>query len=108
MRAFYKTLAVSHVADSDGSARRRSGGAERRLRSWLRHERKTVTMKHAAALHHSRAPRAAIDAATQAFAAPAALGFAVHFAPVPAVYAALAPVIEYMAPALALEDRHGP
>ena len=90
MRAFFKTLAVSHMADSDGSARRRSG----------------ATSPHAAALHHSRAPRAAIDAATQAFAAPAAPALAVHHAPVLAVYAAPAPVIEYMAPALALADRH--
>ena len=92
MRAFFKTPAVSHMADSDGSARRRSG----------------ATFPHAAALHHNRAPRAAIDAATQAFAAPAAAGFAVHFTPVLAVYAAPAPVIEYMAPALVLADRHGP
>ena len=92
MRAFFKTLAVSHMADSDGSARRRSG----------------ATSPHAAALHHNRASRAAIDAATQAFAVPASPALAVHFAPVPAVYAAPAPVIECMAPALALADRHGP
>ena len=90
-RFFFKTLAVSHMADSDGSARR-SG----------------ATSPHAAALHHNRAPRVAIDAATQAFAAPAAPDFDVQFAPVPAVYAAPAPVIEYMAPALELADRHGP
>ena len=39
------------MAERDvGSARRRR---ERRLRSWLRHERMTVRMKLAAALHHS-------------------------------------------------------
>ena len=37
----------AHVS---GSARRRR---ERRLRSWLRHERMTVRMELAAALHHS-------------------------------------------------------
>ena len=34
-----------------GSARRRR---ERRLRSWLRHERMTVAAELSAALHHSR------------------------------------------------------
>ena len=56
---------------------------------------------------YSRAPRTAIDAATQAFAAPAFPALAVHFAPVLADNAAPAPVIEYMAPALVLADRHG-
>ena len=77
---------------------------ERRLRSWLRHERLTVPMELAATLHHSRgvgpSPRAAIDDATPApvdeHIAPAP---AVHFAPAPAVYAAPAPVNEYVAPA---------
>ena len=31
-----------------------SGGGERRLRSWLRHERMTVAAELSAALHHSR------------------------------------------------------
>ena len=37
-----------------GAARRRSG---RRLHSWLRHERMTVRMELAAALHHSAGPQ---------------------------------------------------
>ena len=47
-----KTLTVGLLmAERDvGSARRRR---ERRLRSWLRHERMTVRMELAAALHHS-------------------------------------------------------
>ena len=46
------TLAVGLMADGEGtSAMRRR---QRRLRSWLRHERQTVAMELAAALHHSR------------------------------------------------------
>ena len=46
------TLAVGLMADGAGtSAMRRR---QRRLRSWLRHERQTVAMELAAALHHSR------------------------------------------------------
>ena len=75
----------------------RGGGAERRLRM----QRLYIT---AARRAPRLMPRAAIDAATQAFAATAAPGFAVHFAPALAVYAAPAPVIEYMAPALVLSQ----
>ena len=39
------------MSERDGAAKRRR---ERRLRSWLRHERQTVAMELAAALHHSR------------------------------------------------------
>ena len=39
------------MADLAGGAARRR--RERRLRSWLRHERMTVRMELAAALHHS-------------------------------------------------------
>ena len=49
-----KTLAVSVLRDAErasGAAKRRR---ERRLRSWWRHERQTVAMELAAALHHSR------------------------------------------------------
>ena len=47
-----KTLTVGllRAERETGSARRRR---ERRLRSWLRHERMTVRMELAAALHHS-------------------------------------------------------
>ena len=74
MRAFVVTLAVSLMADSAGAA---MIWWERRLRSWLLHERLTVAMELAAALHHSHSvgpsPRATTDAATQTgdYAAPA-------------------------------------
>ena len=42
------------MADLAGGAARRR--RERRLRSWLRHERMTVRMELAAALHHSAGP----------------------------------------------------
>ena len=47
-----KTLAVA-MSERDGAAKRRR---ERRLRSWAKHERQTVAMALAEALHHS-APR---------------------------------------------------
>ena len=47
---------MAFVIHSGSSAARRR--RERRLRSWLRHERITVRMELAAALHHS-APRSA-------------------------------------------------
>ena len=69
----------------------------------------TVAMELAAALHHSRgvepSPHAAIDAATQTYAAPAPVDEyiapppAVHFAPAHADGAVPAPVNEYAAPA---------
>ena len=46
-----ETLAVDMNVDGAGAARRRR---ERRLRAMLRHERQTVAMELAAALHHSR------------------------------------------------------
>ena len=56
--AFGGTLAVA-MSDRDGgsSAMRRR---QRRLRSWLRHVRQTVTMELAAALHHSRDARSEV------------------------------------------------
>ena len=92
VRAFYKTLVVSHMS---------------RATSPLVPSPQAVDGRSGVQRPYSRAPRAAIDAATQAFAAPAFQHLAVHFAPVLAENAALAPVIEYMAPALVLADRHG-
>ena len=43
---------------SSGSAKRRR---QRRLRSWLRHERQTVALELAAALHHSRDARSEVS-----------------------------------------------
>ena len=54
VRPLLKTLAVSVLMDAErasGAAKRRR---ERLLRSMLRHERQTVAMEVAAALHHSR------------------------------------------------------
>ena len=44
-------LCAERAHGSSGSAKRRR---QRRLRSWLRHERQTVALEVAAALHHSR------------------------------------------------------
>ena len=49
-----KTERLAMMADRAGAARRRR---ERRLRSMLRHDRQTVAMELAAALHHSRDAR---------------------------------------------------
>ena len=61
----------------------------------LWHERQTVAMELAAALHHSRgvgpSPRAATDAATQTYAAPAPVDE--YIAPAPAVHLAPAPAV---------------
>ena len=42
---------------ADGAGTSASRRRQRRLRSWLRHERQTVAMELAAALHHSRDAR---------------------------------------------------
>ena len=53
-----ETPAVGLMADGAGtSAMRRR---QRRLRSWLRHERQTVAMELAAAVHHSRDARSEV------------------------------------------------
>ena len=52
-RSFFSQTSVVAVSDHAGAAKRRR---ERRLRSWLRHERMTVAMELASALHHE-APR---------------------------------------------------
>ena len=49
--AFVMDLNGRPMADRGGAAKRRR---ERRLRSWLRHERMTVAAELSAALHHSR------------------------------------------------------
>ena len=89
------------MADRDSAA---SGGAAqrrraRRLRQFIRHEKLSVAMHLAAALHHFYG-RSGADASTQTetYAAPAPV--VEYITPAPADRSTRAPVTEYVAPVM--------
>ena len=92
-------LSVDAMYGGDGAAAR---WRDRRLRQFLRHEQVSVKMHVAAALHHSAQRGARVDAATQTEPAPALV--VEYIAPAPAASTTLAPVNEYVVPALVVTD----
>ena len=93
MLNFTEPLAVDAMYGVDVAAARRR---DRLPRQFTRHERLSVKMHVAAALHHSAHRGACVDAATQTTNSADAATFSAT--------ATLAPVVEYVAPASAVTD----